>query len=189
VPSSPLTVDLRLTRFFLDRAEVVQRIGRIKARALGRGGTIARRQARKLLGRPSKNRRRLPRPAGKPPRVWTENERATLRNVLYHYDEHHDTVIIGPVGLNQVQQNAVDLGAISVPQIQEFGGVVKISEVSQDKGKTWRRRDLRRTLRPWELARERPAKYPARPFMRPALDYTLRRVPDLFGTSAIGSDA
>jgi hypothetical protein len=187
--SSAFTVNLRMRRFFLDRVEVERRIGQRKARALNRGGTFVRQNARKLLGKPSSNKRRLPRPAGKPPRVWTQDERATLRNILYHYNAGSDSVIIGPVHLNQVQQQAVELGAITVPQIHEFGGPVIIREVSDDRGRTWHRRNLRRTLRTWERARERRAHYPKRPFMAPALQNTLRRVPDLFGSTSIGEAA
>lgn len=184
--SSAFTVDFRMRKFFLDRVEVERKIGKLKAKALTRGGAFVRQAARKLLGPPST---RPARPPGQPPRVHSADERASLRNVLFYYDARNDSVIIGPVHLNQVQQSAIDLGRYTVPELMEGGGTVNIQEISKDKGKTWRRRDLRRNPRQFDRLRTRRATYPARPFMGPALKKTLQRVPDLFGSSAINDAA
>jgi hypothetical protein len=177
-----MTVNLKMRRFFLDRLEVQKRIGQQKAKSLNRAGTFLRRAGRKLLGPPSKKQR--PRPAGKPPRVHSTDDRVSLRNILYFYDPGRDSVICGPVKLNQVNQGAVDLTSLTVPELHEFGGTVLIHEVSIDQGKTWRRRDLRYNIRPWWILRTRRATYPARPTMQPALETTSKRVPELFGTDA-----
>lgn len=180
------TVDLRMRRFFFDRARVLNAIDKQKAKVLTKGGLYTRQAARKLLGSPSPKAK--PRPAGKPPRIHTTDERVTLRNILYHYDRHNDNVIVGPVRFNQVNQNAVDLGNITVPELHEFGGEVIIREQAfkDDDPPQWVRRDLRRNLKPWLRYRERRAKYPRRPTMDPALKKTIRRVPDLFGFSLGG---
>jgi hypothetical protein len=173
------TVDLRMRRFFFDRARTLNYIDQRKAKFLTKGGLYTRQAGRKLLGSPSKKSR--PRPAGKPPRIHTTDERVTLRNILYHYDRHNDSVIVGPVGLNQVNTNTATLSSNTVPEIHEFGLEVLIREVSYNKGKTWWRRDLRTTRRPWYRYRDRRAKYPERKFMEPALKKTVQRVPELFG--------
>lgn len=174
-------VDLRMRRFFFDRAEVINRIGQKKARTLNRAGTFLRRAGRKLLGQPSKKTK--PRPAGKPPRVHTSDERVTLRNILYYHSKSRDSVICGPVKLNQVNLSAIELTSVTVPELHEFGGEVLIQEEQYKNDKTgeWFRRDLRRNLRPWKRYRTRRATYPERPFMRPALAKVLPKVPELFG--------
>lgn len=184
--TKPFTVDLRMKRMFFDRQKVLNRIGREKAKMLNRGGTFVRRGARKLLGRPSKNNK--PRPAGKPPRVHTADEHATLRNILYYYDGK-DSVIIGPVKLNQVNQSAVTRGNITVPELHERGGTVTIHEVSYDRGKTWLRRNGRRNAKPWHQYRRRKASYPARPFMGPTLAKVAPKLPYLFARNSIGEAA
>ena len=178
------SVDLRMRRFFFDRARVVDQIGKVKAKALNRGGTFVRQAARKLLGAPSKKAK--PRPPGSPPRIHTRDERATLRNVLYYWFQREDRVIIGPVTLHQVNTSGITLESVHVPELHEYGGAVMIREISSDRGQTWRRRDLRRTVRPWQQTRVRRAEYPERPFMRPALAKTLPRVPELFGGTSGG---
>lgn len=180
------TVDLRMVRRFLDRPKVIAQIGKRKAKMLNRAGTFARQAARKLLGSPSKKAR--PRPAGKPPRIHTTDERVTLRNILYYVSKaSNDSVIIGPVKLNQVNISAIELQSVTVPELHEFGGEVLIHEESVDYGKTWWRRDLRRAAREYKQYRVRRAKYPARPFMRPALLKTLPKVPELFGGTSGGA--
>lgn len=174
-------VNLKMRRFFFDRARVENAIGKKKARVLNRGGTYVRRAARKLLGEPSKKTR--PRPPGRPPRIHTTDERVTLRNILYYYDRHGDMVIVGPVGLNQVNTSAIELSSITVPELHEFGGEVLIHEeqYKRDPKQQWFRRDLRYSLRDYLRYRDRRATYPARPFMQPALKQTLPKVPELFG--------
>lgn len=182
---SAVAVKMRMQRLFFDRARVLKKIGKRKARALNRGGFFIRQAARKLLGPPSK--KAYPRPPGKPPRVRTSDERVSLRNIQYHYDGK-DSVIIGPVKLNQQNQNAVDLGNITVPELHEKGGTVDIREVSVNDGKTWWRRDLRRNQREWEIYRTRRAEYPARPTMEPALKNVAKagKVPYLFARTSVG---
>ncbi len=180
------TVNLRMRRFFFDRARVENAIGKKKATSLNRAGTFLRRAARKLLGPPSKKAE--PRPAGRPPRVHTSDERVTLRNILYYYDRNGDRVFCGPVKLNQVNQSAIDLTSHTVPEIHEFGGDVFIHEFAykSDAEQQWFRRDLRKNIRPWWLLRTRRATYPARPTMQPALKQTLPKVPELFGGTSRG---
>jgi hypothetical protein len=187
IKAGGFNVDLRMRRFFFDRPGVISAIGKKKARALNRAGTFLRRAGRKLLGQPSKKQK--PRPAGKPPRVHTTDERVTLRNILYYHDAAHDSVICGPVKLNQVNLSAIELQSVTVPELHEFGGEVLIQEEqwkSEAAKGTWRRRDLRRNLKPGKNYRTRRAHYPARPTMRPALLKTIPKVPELFGGTSRG---
>jgi hypothetical protein len=169
------TVNIRMTRLFFDRPKVLRKMGKGKAKCLSLVGRDVQQQGRKLLGR--KTKRAKPRPAGKPPRVHVDdNHWATLRRILYHASGR-DSVIIGPVQANQVQQDAIDLGSKTVPEIQEKGGVVNIQE-EQFKSAApdeWRRRDLRFNPRPWKRYRTRRAKYDARPFMDPSLEKVMER--------------
>lgn len=170
-----LTVNIRMQRLFFDRPKVVRSMGKAKAESLSLVGRDVQQAGRKLLGR--KTKRSKPRPAGKPPRVHVDdNHWATLRKILYHASGR-DSVIIGPVKANQVQQDAIDLGSLTVPEIQEKGGVVNIQEeqFKSDPEGPWRRRDLRFNPRPWKRYRTRRAKYEPRPFMQPALQRTLDR--------------
>jgi hypothetical protein len=163
----------RLPVAFFDRAQVVNRLGKAKAKMLSLSGRDIRQEGRKLLGPKSKST--TPRPPGKPPKTHVDEEHwATLRRILYHASRD-DSVIIGPVKANQVQQNAVDLGTLTVPEIQEEGAEVDIREESLDHGRTWRRRDMRRGTKPWKRYRTRRATYPARPFMKPALARVFER--------------
>lgn len=186
IKSAGFTVDLRMTRRFFDRGHVIDQIGKKKARDLNRAGTFLRRAGRKLLGQPSKKAK--PRPPGKPPRIHTTDERVTLRNILYYHSRVHDSVICGPVKLNQVNTDAIELQSITVPELHEFGGEVLIHEFAykSDRDQQWFRRDLRKSIRPWWITRTRRAKYPARPTMQPALMQTIPKVPELFGGTSRG---
>lgn len=171
---SDITLSLNVRRMFFDRPEVQRQLGRRILRFLSLAGRDVRQQARKLLGPPS---RRPPRPPGNPPRTRTSDERATLRNILYAMSGSRSapSVIVGPVRLNQVNLSAINPGSIPVPQLHEFGGTVDIREESLDGGKTWWRRDMRFRPRSWKQYRTRRARYPARPFMRPALERAMQR--------------
>lgn len=162
------TVHIRMTRFFFDRAQVINRLGKAKAKMLSLTGRDIRQEGRKLLGGKAKSS--TPRPPGKPPKTHVDELHwATLRKILYHAEQAKSGVIVGPVKANQVQQSAIDLGSLTVPEIQEEGGDVIIREESVDRGQTWWRRDLRKAARPWKKYRTRRVTYPARPFMKPAL--------------------
>lgn len=155
---------VKATDAFFDKPGIIARIDKTRLKNLSRAGAFVRTSARSLL-----RRRKNPSRPGQPPTVYSRDNFATLRNILFAYDETGDEgrVIVGPVGLNQV--NDVAGSRQTIPELLEKGGTNSILEVSANRGKTWKRFDRRRNIRPWEITRRRPARYEPRPFMGPAL--------------------
>ncbi len=153
--------------FFLDRSQIQKRIGIAQARALGRQGSYVRTRARTDV---LKRRKSISAP-GQPPNTHSPGSRS-LKSILYFYDPRSQSVVIGPVKFNQVNQST--RGRISIPQLHEFGGTVGIREVEVRPG-VWFRMDLRRRrANSGKRKRVRNAKYPARPFMSVALDREIK---------------
>lgn len=152
-----------VSKLFLDRANIQKRIGQGRARALSRQGAFVRTTAiQKVLRR----RKGVSRPGGAPS-VRSRDSIRTLRKVLFSYDDQSESVVVGPVKLNQVNQTSA--GRLSVPQLLEFGGTAKIHEVQYNPGGVWFRRDLRKRQRSSYAYRIRSAIYAPRPFMSVAL--------------------
>ena len=161
-------VTYKATQFFLDRAEVQRRLGVARVRALSRQGSFLRRRARTDVLRRRKN---VSRP-GSAPAVHSRSQVATLKNILFFYDQRSGTVVVGPVKLNQVNRSARSGSSISVPSLLEFGGTVTIDEERRigSRGE-WFRRDLRsQRKRSKREYRTRRANYRPRPFMSTALE-------------------
>lgn len=164
-----IQVTAQVRDLFLDRAELDRRIDAGRRRALGRQGAYVRRRARTRVLR----RRKRPSQPGRPPSVHASGF-ASLRNIVFFYDPRTDSVVVGPRKLNQRQQDWIDVGSLTVPQIHEHGGVVMIRETSRDGGRTWWRRDMRRNARKEEKHRRRRAIYKPRPFMAEALEQEIQ---------------
>jgi hypothetical protein len=197
------TVGYNARDFFFDRPRIVAALSKPKRKALSKAGAFVRTAARSSL-----RRRKGPSSPGSPPSVHAPSgERASLKTILFAYDAQRDSVVVGPVKLNQVNFKT-DGGRISIPALHEFGGELGIREwkftaldertyemvrdnpTAANFLDVWSRRDLRWRMtsrkRPWSLmtlgvqTRMRKAKYPARPFMRPALESVSDRFSDLF---------
>ncbi len=153
-----------VTKLFLDRAEIQNRIGQARARALSRQGAFVRTTARQKILR---RRKRVSAP-GKPPSIHSRDPNRSLKRILFFYDSRSDSVVIGPVKMNQV--NFGTSGQITIPQLLEFGGTARIREVQYPNSFRWFRRDGRRRTRPGYRYRTRTARYAPRPFMSVALD-------------------
>lgn len=171
-------IAMQMKHFFFDRQTVIDRMGRASRKALSKAGAFIRTRARSSL-----RRRKKPSPPGSPPSVHSRDSVATLKNILFAFGPHEQSLIVGPVKLNQREQDWITMGATTVPQIHEFGAVVNIHEMSRNKGKTWWRRDKRRNPRPWEIYRVRKAVYRPRPFMGPALEAEQDHIPDAWAGS------
>lgn len=165
-----LTVSAKMTRLFFDRAAVRARLGERKAKALSLLGRDVQQKARALIGKKAKRTR--PRPPGKPPKAHVEDSdsHASLRKILYHLEPARDNVIIGPVGISQKHHGGISVG--TVPALHEFGGTAVIRE--KRVGREWRSFGRLRP-RPGQPTRTRKATYPARPFMRPAMQHVIDR--------------
>lgn len=176
---------------FFDRAAVKNSLSKAEHKNLSKIGAYVRKRARSLL----RKRKKASSP-GSPPSVHTADKVASLRNILFAYLPREHSVIIGPVGLNQVNYMAAGYKT-TIPALMEFGGLLNIREWRFDLldkrtaemvakypsmmkfAETWTRRDMRWFMtsrhRKWTLndlgieQRVRAASYPARPFMGPAL--------------------
>ncbi len=149
-------VKMTVKNLFFDRAMVVREVGKWNAAALSKAGAFVRRRARSSL-----RRRKKQSAPGMPPSVHSDDAVATLKNILFAYDRSNMSVVIGPVLLNGSQG--------SVPALHEFGGV----------------KTLRRTFgkkNPRVVIRQ--ARYPARPFMGPALAAEAPNFPSLWSSTA-----
>lgn len=176
------TLSYKVKDFFFDRIQVMEAVGKAKLKMLGRAGGSLRLEARRTQLR----RRKRTSAAGSPPSVHSRDNVATLRNILYAFNGI-GRVICGPVGLNghSVVNGRRVAGAI--PGLMEHGGTKRIRLVLVGRewvpegaviGKGKRKRMI--FAKPGQPTKMIDAKYPARPFMGPALKAVAKRLPLLF---------
>jgi phage gpG-like protein len=168
--SRGFTVSMRLKDVFFDRPAVRNALKAPTKKALSKAGAFIQRRARSSMRRKSAAirrkgkivgfRERTPSPAGSPPFAWSRDKFATLKNILFGYDENRESVIVGPVGF----------GRKEVPALHEFGGTAKRTRIK------FRRRGGRNV----PIKEHYTARYPARPFMGPALAAEAPKLPPLF---------
>jgi hypothetical protein len=170
-------IDLSLTLGAIknETATVLRAAQREKITSLKTSGAFL----RQILKQDILRKRKRPSQPGQAPSIHASGT-ASLRNIRFIYDPGTETVVVGPVKLNQREQSWIDLGATTVPQLLNFGDVITIEEVSTTNGRTWRRRDKRRHPRPTEIYRKRRAAYQPRPFMQLAYQLASRKLPDMF---------
>lgn len=169
--SDPLQITYQMKDWFFDRAAVAARVGKLRQKALLVSGAYIQRKAKDLLRSGKK-----PAKPGKPPKIHTDGK--GLRDILFALDPATDSMVVGPVKLNQVQQSWIDYRSKTVPEIMEFGDVLNVREMRKIGAETWRRRDLRRNPREDEEYRVRRAIYRPHPFMSVALKKALPKVPE-----------
>jgi hypothetical protein len=168
---------MRMKDFFFDKQSVKSRMSKANRKALSKAGAFMRRRARSSL-----RRRKKSSAPGQPPSVHTSDRVATLKNILFAYEPQTESLVVGPVKLNQKTLLGPQLGDATVPQVHEFGATVKVREVKVGKG--WRS-GIRR-VRPGQPVRVRAATYPERPFMGPALEAEKDNIPDAWSGSVGG---
>jgi hypothetical protein len=167
-------VGYEIKDMFFDRVKVERLISRDGAKFLNKVGAFIRITARRSMR--SGGKKRKPSQPGMPPRYHTKHDVATLRNILYGYDASRQSVIVGPVKLNKKQYLGGKLSAGTIPALHEFGGTAGIRERKTPFGK-WV--PVGRKNR-GGATRVRTARYPARPFMAPALAKAQERFPVLW---------
>jgi hypothetical protein len=150
--------------FFFDRAAVTGRISAGLRRVLSRFGAHVRTAARRSM-RPAGKSGRVSEP-GTPPRTRTGLLRKLL---LFSYDPASQSVIIGPAAINGTGPKALD-GA-TTPSVLETGGRIELTEV-QVNGQ-WRV-GARIANEP---TRRRAVEVKARPYMGPAFQAELKKLP------------
>lgn len=147
---------------FFDRDHVIAAMDETTLKALSKAGAFIRQRARTSM-----RRRKRPSEPGQPPSVHSGELREYL---FFAWDASSRSVVVGPAGFKNSD----------VPNLQEFGGVRTnqrertIRVVAPGQGPRGRRTEAR-TLRAGE-----PIVYPKRPYMAPALEKELSRVPSLF---------
>jgi hypothetical protein len=168
-------VTFQIKELFFDRPAIQLAADRASRKVLSKAGAFVRRRARSSI-----RRRKGTSPAGGPPYAHSKDNVATLKNILFGYDPAAQSVVIGPLRLNQYHYLGPQLRAGTVPQLHEFGGRIGFRE--KRVGKRWVASGRRRP-RPGQPVRVRIATYPARPFMGPALEKEAPNFPTLFHNS------
>lgn len=153
--------------FFFDTDKVRLAMDEAERRAQSKMGAYVRTRAKSLLRR----RKKISAP-GSPPSVHSTDSIATLKNIRFGYDTASRSTVIGPLGLNVVDRLNGNIGRGTVPALHEFGGLRGVIEVAMFGDKNnWQRFDQRRKIGKYTTwpKRIRSTRYPARPFMAPAL--------------------
>ena len=160
-----IAFDISLKQFFFDRLKVQNALDKAERRELSRTGAFLRKRARSSL-----RRRKKTLVSGQTPSVHSKDNTASLKNILFAYDPARHSVVVGPLKLNQVNQQT-DGSSIPIPSLMEFGGTVRIDEeqYKDDPKGQWFRRNHNYSAKPWKRYRTRTANYAPRPFMGPAL--------------------
>lgn len=151
-------------KLFFDRAVVIAALEKRNRKALAIIGFKIRREARRLL-RPAKPED-PPGPPGHPPRSRVGYLR---KFIFFAYDPGRKSVIVGPALFAGGEQNP------TVPELHEYGGVAgrAVADVR------WTTQNGRRVR---TVVSRRPiiARYPARPYMRPAFEHIAPQIPDVW---------
>jgi hypothetical protein len=141
-------------RLFFDRQIVIDAVGVATAKNLSKAGSFIQRSARSSL-----RRRKKASAPGEPPSVHTRDRVATLKNIWFVFDPINKSVVVGPMKLNT--SALVGSDQPTVPALHEYGGSAVV-------GKGIRKRRVR---------------YPARPFMGPAMQRELPKFEGLWAKS------
>jgi len=136
-----------------DSAAVRKALDRMTYRVFVRFGQYVRKVARHSI-----RSRRGPSRPGKPPHSQTGLLKA---GIYYGWDAGERSVVIGPARLRGGQT----YGSVTVPELLEYGGTVRVS------GRAARRLGVRRGTR---------ARYEARPYMQPAFEAGQARLDDFW---------
>ncbi len=152
---------------FFDRAKVQRAVDKATRRNLSKGGSFIRQRAMTsmLYRKPDKIS-----PAGSPPFAHREGRGALLRKLLFFgFDVATKSVVIGPAAL----------GKAEAPNLEEFGGTAKrnrvVRQVSTRRISPAQKKAFLQKVKTGEIVRDKAptkgvvVKYPARPFMGPAL--------------------
>ncbi|WP_145388720.1 hypothetical protein [Stieleria neptunia] len=112
-------------------------------------------------------KRRRPSKPGQPPSAHTTGF-ASLRTILFAYDQQQHSVVVGPVLLNK-RQSLIEPVDGTVPGTLEIGGTIRIPEESYD-GSTWYAITRRSRPSSRKKKRIRTARVEPRPFSGVSLE-------------------
>lgn len=180
-----MNVTFQIKESFFDRPKVIASLKKAKRKALSKAGAFVRRRARSSM-----RRRKGVSPEGSPPSAHSSGN--SLKTILFAFQPQSESTIVGPVQFNQVNFT-VESVTSTVPGLHERGETAILREyrylpIEGDADPVqWRRADGRRSYKHREgyrfQTRRRTAKYPKRPFMRPALEAEAPNFPELFKNS------
>jgi hypothetical protein len=155
--------------FFFDAPRVLAATDRATNIYLGRAGGFV-----KVTASRSMRRRKKSSAPGDPP---SAHEGTLKERLFYAYESDRRSVVIGPEKTNQVFFDGDGRPVRgTVPEILERGGSIHIRQVF--KGGEWKRADLRSRRRNAGLpTRLHKVTIVPRPYMQPALDAALPRMP------------
>lgn len=146
-------------RNFFDRAAVIDAMDKASLRALSRFGAFVRRSAKSLI----RKRRAVSQP-GSPPSSHT----GLLKQFLFFFwDPETRSVVVGPIKLNQKSGEA--------PSLLEYGGKINAREQRITVKKEGSTRQV--------VIPAGTRTYSARPYMQPALDANLSKLPDMWSNA------
>ena len=180
-----MNVTFKVREAFFDRPKVIASLKKAKRKALSKAGAFVRKRARSSM-----RRRKGSSSPGSPPSAHSNGN--SLKTILFAYQPQSESTIVGPVQLNQVNFT-IESVTSTVPGLHERGETAIIREYRYQpiEGDTdpvqWRRVDGRRRYEQRDgyrfQTRRRTARYPKRPFMRPALEAEAPNFPELFKNS------
>lgn len=152
------------TRFFRDLDKLQNAEERAAKRALSRFGAFVRTRARSSM----RKRKKASAP-GQPPSAHV----GLIRKLLFFaYEAQTKSVIVGPALINSKHGK-------SLVELHEKGGTLPVEEVQLGR-EFWVRKARVSIDGVPHPTRVRDAKYPARPYMKPAFDAELPKAADMF---------
>jgi len=184
---SGLGVGFRMQEAFFDRPAVIRAVERAGKRYLSHAGGYVRKSARTSIKRKGLARAKPKRVGGKAEQRWLQEVKSQpasppgtppythtgfLRDdILYSYDAVHQSAVIGPWRKPWLNQ------------LHEYGGLTPMIVVRGPRGTTWLQRAKSRVRRSNRVIKTMMVRYPARPFMGPALERSLPKLPQMWANS------
>jgi hypothetical protein len=165
------TFDMK--KAFFDRQRIIDAVDRATRKALSKSLAFVRQTARTTVLR----RRKRSSSPGQAPSVHSRDPIASLRNILFFYDERTKSGVVGPVKLNGRDYSGM---SNTVPAMLESGGTVTTRKDiwRVERGVMGRDRAGRFTkqAKKWQkIRRGTRFNYEARPFMAPSLRIELSK--------------
>lgn len=148
---------------FFDKKAVVNSVDKATRTAISKSLAFVRRRQRSII-----RRRKRPSRPGQPPSAHSRDQVATVKNILFAYDQRTKSGVVGMVKING-RQSAVSSG-MELPGLLEAGGTVSILETSWN-GVDWSQPSPRQMKRidPRQRTRKRSVRIAKRPSAGPAL--------------------
>ena len=158
-----ISMTMEMKKAFFDTKAIKKAVDKETRRAISRSLSYIRTTQRQSI----KRRKYTSRP-GNPPIAHSRDPVATVKNILFAYDVKTQSGIVGMVKLNS-SRSAI-ASSMELPELLEFGGAVRLNEVSRD-GKAWyqSRRTSRILPSHWKK-RQRLVRIAPRPSAGPALE-------------------